>query len=515
METLIIAGGIIGAVLLVILLFTTTWKRVPQDKALVVTGLKKRVISGGGGIVIPLLERSDRISLENMKIDVTIEGARTEQGVDIRADGVAVIKVKSDRESILNAIEQFNTGREQMTIDIIKDTAKDVLEGKLREIISKMTVEEIYKDREIFASEVQEVAAVALASMGLELKAFTIRDISDKNGYLEAIGKPRIAEVKKNAAIAEADSERETRVRVSEAERLGAEAKILAETYVAEANKEKELKIQAYREEQETIKARADSAYEIEKNKVAKQVTETAMLVELTKKEKEAEIQDKEAIRREKELLATVNKQADADMYRLNKQADAKKYTELKEAEGFSMSIKVRAEAEADAIRMKGEAEAAAILAKGAAEAKTMEKKAEAYKLYNEAAITQMVIERLPQIAAAVAEPLSKTEKIIIIDNGGSGDGSSTGAVKVANYVTDIVSQLPETIEAMTGFNFMDAIKNKFESEKHKDVNHTKKDILDPISKDIDRTENPVDLGNYGNNTDSMKENMDEVIETL
>ncbi len=462
MDSIIIAGSIIAAVILVILLITTTWKRVPQDKALVITGLRKRVISGGGGFVVPLLERSDKISLENMKIEVIIEGARTEQGVEIRADGVAVIKVKSDKDSILSAIEQFNTGKEQQTIDIIKDTAKDVLEGKLREIISKMTVEEIYKDREKFASQVQEVAAMGLANMGLELKAFTIRDISDKNGYLEALGKPRIAEVKKNAAVAEADADRETKVKTSESERLGAEAKILAETQVAQANKEKELKIQSYREEQETAKAKADSAYEIEKNKVAKEVTETAMMVELTKKEKETEIQTKEAIRREKELLATVNTQADADMYRMSKLADAQKYAELKEAEAFSMSVKVKAEAEAEAIRIKGEAEAAAILAKGAAEAETMEKKAEAYKLYNNAAVTQMIIEKLPQIASAVAEPLSKTEKIVIIDNGGSGEGKTRGAAKVAGYVTDIIGQLPETIEAMTGFNFMDAIKSKF-----------------------------------------------------
>lgn len=465
MQSIIIAGSIIGGIILVILLITTMWKRVPQDKAVVVTGLKKRVISGGGGFVIPLLERSDKISLENMKIEIRTEGARTEQGVDIRADGVAVIKVKSDKESILNAIEQFYTGKEQQTIDIIKDTAKDVLEGKLREIISKMTVEEIYKDREKFASQVQEVAAVGLANMGLELKAFTIRDISDKNGYLEALGKPRIAEVKKNAAIAEADALRETKVKVSEAERLGEEAKIIAETHVAEANKEKELKIQAYREEQETIKARADLAYEIEKNKVAKEVTETAMMVELTKKEKETEIQEKEALRREKELLATVNKQADADMYKISKQADAHKYSELKEAEAFSMTIKVKAEAEAEAIRIKGEAEAAAILAKGSAEAQTMEKKAEAYKQYNDAAVTQMIIERLPEIASAISEPLAKTEKIVIIDNGSGGEGSQKGAAKISGYVTDIVSQLPETIEAITGFNFMDAIKSKYMKE--------------------------------------------------
>lgn len=126
--------------------------------------------------------------------------------MDIRADGVAVIKVKSDMESILAAVEQFNTGKEKETIGVIKDTAKDVLEGKLREIVSKLSVEEIYKDREKFASQVQEVAAMDLAEMGLEIKAFTIRDISDNNGYLEALGKKRIAEVKRDAQIAEAEA---------------------------------------------------------------------------------------------------------------------------------------------------------------------------------------------------------------------------------------------------------------------------------------------------------------------
>ena len=477
-EPLIIAGIIILVILVMVILVSTMWKRVPQDKALVITGLKKRVISGGGGFVIPLLERSDKISLENMKIEVRTDGARTEQGVDIRADGVAVIKVKSDKESILSATEQFNTGKEAQTIEIIKDTGKDVLEGKLREIISKMTVEEIYKDREKFASQVQEVAAVGLAGMGLELKALTIRDISDKNGYLEALGKPRIAEVKMNASIAEAEAIKETQVKTSESERLGAEAKILAETQVAAANKEKELKVQAYREEQETAKAKADLAYEIEKNRVAKEVTETAMLVEITKKEKETEIQTQEALRRERELLATVNKQADAEKYKAEKladaekykaekQAEAKRYAQLQEAEAASQAIKIKAEAEADAIRIKGEAEASSILAKGNAEAETMEKKAEAYKLYNEAAVAQMIIEKLPEIANAVAQPLSKTEKIVIVDQGGK-DGQNNGAAKVTGYVTDIVSQLPDTIEAMTGFNFMDALKGKLTPQDEK-----------------------------------------------
>lgn len=479
-DAITIAIIAVAIVALLVIMIITMWKRVPQDQALIITGLRKKVISGGGGFVIPLLERTDKISLENMKIEVKTDGARTEQGVEIRADGVAVIKVKSDKESILSASEQFNTGKEERTISVIKDTAKDVLEGKLREIISKMTVEEIYKDREVFASQVQEVAAVGLATMGLELKAFTIRDISDKNGYLEALGKPRIAEVKKNAAIAEAEAAKETRIKTSESERLGAEAKILAETQVAEANKAKELKIQGYREEQETAKAKADLAYDIEKNKVAKEVTETAMLVEITKKQKETEVQAQEAIRKEKELLATVNKQADAEKYKIEKNAeaaqykvekesDAKKYAELKNAEAMSQAIKIKAEAEADAIRIKGEAEAAAILAKGRAEAETMEKKAEAYKLYGDAAITQMVIEKLPDIAGAIATPLAKTEKIVIIDNGnGQGDGKS-GAAKVTGYVTDIIGTLPETIEAMTGIDIKDVLARKYSVQDKQD----------------------------------------------
>ncbi len=162
-----IALTIVGVIVLLLLSISLMWRKVSQDKALVVTGLKKRVISGGGGLVIPLFEKTDIISLENMKIEVKIDGALTSQGVNIKADGVAVLKVKSDEESILSAVEQFNTGKEKETIDVIKDTAKDVLEGKLREIVSKLSVEEIYRDREKFASQVQEVAAVDLAEMGL------------------------------------------------------------------------------------------------------------------------------------------------------------------------------------------------------------------------------------------------------------------------------------------------------------------------------------------------------------
>jgi len=459
----------ITLVVIFLILFTIMglWKKVPQDKAMVVTGLRKRVISGSGGLVIPMFERTDRISLENMKIEVRTTGALTEQGVDIIADGVAVIKVKSDKESILSAMEQFNTGSEAKTISVIEDIAKDVLEGKLREIISKLTVEEIYKDREKFASQVQEVAALDLADMGLEIKAFTIRDISDDNGYLQALGKKRISEVKRDAQIAEAEATKETKIRTSEATRLGEEARLIAETQISEATKEKELKVQAYRKESEVSKAAADLAYQIEANKVRKEVTETEMQVEILKKQKEIELTDtqmqveiikkqkeiqlaeQEALRKEKELEASIKKQADADKYRKEVSAEAAKFGEIQDAQARAEAIRLEGTARADAKRLEGMAEVDIIRERGKAEAEAMMKKAEAFKQYNDAAVTQMIVERLPEIAQAVSAPLSKTDKIVIVDNGGSGNGG--GAAKVSGYVTDIMSTLPATVEALTG----------------------------------------------------------------
>lgn len=455
----LIPAAIVVVVFILIFSLFSMYKKIPQDKALVVTGFRgRRVITGGGGIVVPMLERTDVISLENMQIDIRIDGALTSQGVGIVADGVAVVKVKSDRESILSAAEQFNTskGLEYM-LGVISRTTQQVLEGKLREIVSKMTVEEIYKDRETFASHVQGVAATELQSLGLELKVLTIKDISDKNGYLEALGKPRIAEVKRDAQIAEANATKETKIKTAEANREGEAARIQAETLIAEANRDKELKVQSYNKDQQTAKASADLAYDIKANIVKKEVAETAMQVEIVKKQKEIELAEQEALRREKELEATVVKQADAEIYQATKLADASKYKEVAVAEARARAIEIEGEARAKAKRAEGMAEVEIIKAKGEAEAAAMAKKAEAFKMYNDAAVTQMIIEKLPEIAQAVASPLAKTEKIVIVDNGG-GEGKG-GAAKVSGYVTDIISQLPDTVEALTGMNVLDLLK--------------------------------------------------------
>ncbi|MCL1934858.1 MAG: SPFH domain-containing protein [Defluviitaleaceae bacterium] len=454
-DVLVIVLILIG-IFAILITIALLWKKVPQDKALVVTGLKKRVISGGGGLVIPIFERTDVISLEIMKIQVGSEGALTEQGVELVVHGVAIIKVKSDTESILSAVEQFNTGNYSRTIANIEETSKCVLDGKLREIISKLTVEEVYKDKEKFSSKVQEVAAIDLAEMGLEVKAFTIINISDTNGYLEALGKKRISEVLRDAQIAEANAQMETKVKTAEANRQGQEAYLLAATRIAESEKTKELQIQSYRKEQETAKAVADLAYEIEKNKVNQEVTETQMKVELIRKQRETELAVQEALRKEKELDATIIKQAEADKYKEIQIAQAKSESLKLAATAEAHAVRERGTAEAEKIREIGRAEADIAREKGLAEAEAMHKKAEAFKEYGDAAITQLIVEKLPEIAMAISEPLSKTEKIVIVDSGNTGGGAS----KVSGYVTDIIATLPQTVEALTGINVIDVLKN-------------------------------------------------------
>jgi len=459
MQNSFLIVGILAAVFGVIFLIFALWKRVPQNKAAVVTGLKKRIISGGGGFVIPIFERYDILSLENIKIPLDIDNAISSQGVPVTVASVAVVKVKSDKESIYSAMEQFFRGDTNKTASEIATQSSYVLVGKLREIIAKMTVEEIYQDKDKFSSEVQENAAIALAEMGLEIKAFTVMSIDDINGYLVALGRKRISEVKRDAQIAEAEAERETVVKTAEASRRGAEARLLAETQVAEASKEKELKVQAYRREQESAKAIADNAYQIEENKVKKEVTETELQVELLRRQRETELAEQEAKRKEKELEATVNKQADAERYRQERLAEARKYEQVTKAQADAEAIKLDGQANAEAIRVQGQAEAEAIQARGLAEAEAMMKKAEAFKQYNDAAVIQMMIERLPEIAKNVAAPIAQTEKIVVIDQGGGGNGKPAGAAKVSGYVTDIIAQLPETVEALTGVNLIDVLK--------------------------------------------------------
>ena len=444
-----------GVVVFLLIFLLSLWRRVPQDKAMLITGLRKRVIMGGGGIVLPIFERADKISLENIKVIVTQKDLLSSESVPVNVDVVAAIKVMSNQEHIVRAFEQFSRGKEEATIEAIKEFSTYVLQGKLREVVATLTVSELIREKQKFSDAVSENVAKELEGMGLELKVFTVSDISDNSGYLEALGRAKIAEVKRTADIAEAEARRETIEAVAIAERKSAEAKLEAETRIAEAEKTKDLQVQAFKKEQETARAVADLAYQIEENKVKKEVTETELLVELTRRTKETEIAGQDALRKEKELEASVKKQAEAERYQKEQQASAEQFRLEAQARAGAEAVRLAGSAEATALREKALAEAEAIREKGLAEAEAMEKKAEAFKLYGEAAITQMIVERLPQLAEAVASPLAKTEKIVIVDNGSDNNG---GATKVSGYVNNILSTLPNTVEALTGIDLLGLI---------------------------------------------------------
>ena len=513
--------AIVGVVIIISLLLSM-WKKVPQDKAAVVTGTKKKIITGGGGLVIPVLQRVDYISLGNIQIDVSTDESMSSQGVPIAVVGTAVIKVKNEANSIFNAIEQFTGRNEQQIEQSIRSTATNVLEGKLREIVSTMTVEDIYRDRETFSAKVQEVVGTELAEMGLEVKVFTIKDINDSNGYIQALGVKQIAEKKKDAEIAKAEADRETQVETSKAKRAGEQARLQAETEIAEATKLKQVQEAAYMQEQQAAKAKADAAYDIQKNITLKEVVSAQLDAELLKQERQKDIEaaqvqiqiikeqknielaQKQAERIKESLRADVVEPARADREKQQNIADAEKYRKIAEAEAQAEAQKKFAEAEAEAKRLraiaeseaikktgmaeaevisqKGMAEAEAIRAKGLAEAEAMEKKAEAYQKYTGAAVAEMLIQILPDVAGKIAQPLSQIDKIVIMD-GGNGNGN--GVSNVAGNVTGVMTQVFESLKEVTGVDLSDLVKAKgYDAQVTKNINiNANKEVVEAIDK--------------------------------
>lgn len=494
----IIVAIVVGLVL-VLLCVLGTWKKVPADKAAIVTGLgAAKVVTGGGVIVIPVLQRIDYITLENISFEVGMRGTLTADAVPIEADGVVVVKIKNEESMIRSAVEQFNCGGEANTKQHIMETARDVCEGRLREIIADMTAEQLYKDRKTFSERVQEVAAHQLSELGLELKSFTIKGIGDQNGYFDALSKPQIAAVKRDAEIAEAEARRESLIKTSEADRAGEQARLEAEARKAEASKEAEVKKLEYARETQTKQAISDAAYEIQQNITQKDITnaekdaevlreqrqkevkEAEIQVQIAAEQKNIELAAKKAERKEKELLETQVKPAEADKRVQELRAEAEKIKSIKEAEALAEAKKLDAAAEAQQIQQRGEAEAAvirqrglaeaeAIRQKGLAEAEALEKKAEALAKMDEAGKLQMVIEQLPEIARAIAEPLSKIDKITVI---GGSESASNSAVDVARMTLGTLQAVTEGMRDTMGFDLSDVMKaNTFEGKTTKNIN--------------------------------------------
>jgi flotillin len=427
-------------------------KVVGSDGKVIVRGF--RIVKGGGSFIVPVLEKADVLSLELLTIDVQTPEVYTSKGVPVKVDGVAQIKVKGDDISIATAAEQFlSKGTED-----IKNIAMQTLEGHLRAILGTMTVEEIYQNRDAFASKVQEVAAGDMANMGLSIVSFTIRDIRDTQGYLDALGKPRIAQVKRDAQIAQAEADRDAMIRSAAATQAGQEAKFAADSKIAEAQRDYQSNVAQYQATVNQKKAESDLAYDLQKFKTGQLVKAEEVQVQIIEKQKQIELQQQEILRKQRELEANVQKPADAERYKLETLANAKKFQLETEAAGAAAAAKAQGFAaadvnkasglaEAEANKARGLAEAAIIEAQGKAQAEATRLKAEAFQKYNEAAIIELLAKALPEIAGKISEPLAKTEKMIIINSGPGGGGAS----KLTGDVTQIMAQLPPIIESLTG----------------------------------------------------------------
>ncbi len=453
--------GLALAFMLAIYAVARRYKKVGPNQVMIISGRKYkiktqdglveevgfRIRRGGGAFILPLVEKIDLLSLEIITLDITTPEVYTRPGVPIIVDGVAQVKVGGDEQSIRTSAEQF-LGK---TSEQIKEIAMQTVEGHLRAIVGTMTIEDIYRNRDQFASSVQEVAVSDLANMGLHIVSFTLKDIRDIHGYLEALGKPRTAEVKRDAIIAQAEADRDAAIKSALARQAGEIAKFLAETQIAEAQKNFLLQKAGYDATTNEAKAHADLAYDLQRFKTNQSLKREEMQVAVVEKEQQVVVQEREIMRREKELEATVKRLADAERYRIQTEAEANRFKFETEARGQADAQKAKGFAQAEVVKATGTAEADVIALKGSAEAQAMAKKANSWKEYNQAAVIQLVLQALPEIAQAIAQPLSKTDSITIVNTGG--DNTGAGASRVTRDVAEIMAQLPPIVESLAGLD--------------------------------------------------------------
>jgi len=453
MEAWVIIGLAVLALMLLMSMLARLYRKAGPHEALIVYGFRgTRVVQGHGTIIFPMIENCRDLSLELMSFDVAPQqDLYTKQGVAVTVEAVAQIKVKSDRESILTAAEQFLTKTDQEREGLIRL----VMEGHLRGIIGQLTVEEIVKQPEMVGDRMRATCADDMNKMGLEVISFTIKEVRDKNEYIANMGKPDVARIKRDADVATAEAERDTAIKRAVATREAAVAKaqadqerVLAETLSqakqAEAQRDLEVKKAQYLEVTKKQQAQADKAYDIQANVMQQQVIAESVRVQQVEKEGQVKVQEAEIARREKELIATVLKQAEIERQRIETLAEAEKQRLMAEAEGHASSI-----------RQQGEAEAEIIFKKGEAEAKAMNVKAEAFQEYNQAAVIDKLLTGLPEVVKALASPLANVDKITVVS---TGNGDAAGLNKITGDLTKMAAQVPALFETLTGMNMGDML---------------------------------------------------------
>lgn len=487
--------AVIAVVVIILAILASGYVKAPPDTAFIISGFKKgqRILIGKAGIKIPFFERLDKLSLKLVAIDVkTSDAVPTADYINIQVDAAVNIKVGDEPQKLQKASQNF-LNRDS---EYIAKVAREVLEGNMREIVGKMRLEEMVSDRQKFAELVKENAEPDLAAMGLDIISFNVQNFVDSNQVIENLGIDNIVKIKKSAAIAKAESERDIKVAQAAADKESNDAAVEAQTEIAKKQNELAIKKSELQMEADTKKAMADAAYEIQKEEQRKTIEVTTANADIAKQEREIELKQKQVAVTEKSLEAEVKKKAEADKYAAQQRAEADLYQRQKDAEAKQFEAQRAAEAqkaqaeamryakeqEAAGIRAVGEAEASAIQAKGIAEAEAMEKKAEAYAKYNKAAVAEMMIKVLPDIAGKVAEPLGQIDKITII---GGGEGGSNGVDQVAGNVPVVMAKVFESMKEATGIDLADIINaESYDAKVNRNVNLSGLDSVNFVVKD-------------------------------
>merc|ERR1719383_1325120 len=368
-----------------------------------------------------------------MTLNPVCDNVETKQGVPLTVTGVAQVKIMKNADLLHTASEQFLGKKEHE----IKSTVLQTLEGHLRAILGTLTVEEVYKDRDMFANLVRDIAKPDVGKMGIEILSFTIKDVFDNVDYLASLGKAQTAAVKRDAEIGVAQANRDAGIREAECEKAAMDIKYSTDTKIEDNSRAFKLQKAHFDSEVNTAKAEAQLAYELQAAKIQQKIRNEEIQIQVVERRKQIEIEEQEIKRKEKELTATVKLPAEAEAYKVQTLA-----------EGNRTKMVESARADGEKIRLIGAAEARSIEAVGRAEAERMRMKASAYKQYGDAAILALVLEALPQIAAEVSAPLAKTDQIVLVG----------GADRTTNEVNKLVATLPPAVQALTGVDLSGAL---------------------------------------------------------
>lgn len=424
--------GVAVAVVLLLVIVLIGYVKAPPDTAYMISGFRKtRILIGKAGIRIPFLERLDKLSLKMFSVDVkTTDYVPNAEYINVKVDATVKIRIGQSQEMMALASKFFLNEDEKMIINRVQDT----LEGNMREIVGQMRLEEMVTDRKAFGERVQENAIPDLQKMGLEMISFNVQSFADQNNVIEDLGIDNISQIKKGAAVAKAQADRDIAIAQAQAAKEANEAKVQSEMEIAEKQTSLAIRQAELKQQSDVKKAEADAAYSIQEQEQRKTIEIASANADIARAERTAELKAKEVDVTKQTLDAQIRAKADAERYAAQQAAEAGLFRRTKEAEAKMIERK----REVEGIRAVGEAEAEAIKLKALAEAEGIDKKAEAMKKYGEAAVVEMIMNALPEIAKNVAEPLSKVDKITMY-----GEGNS------AKLLSDIVNGTTQVTEGI------------------------------------------------------------------